>query len=444
MQHPDSGLPAGPAAAIALNLPAGAVIPSRRAVIARRALQGALVLGVLADVLLRDGPWGIGLLVWMVLFATVSIALARKRGEPLTRESWTWLGIAVLFAGGLSWRDAEMLRFFNVLAMLAALVLLVMSVDTVSLPALAAARVRDLIRAAFETGIDAGTGVIPLLMRDADLQSAARTGSDRSARRIGRAALIAAPIFFVFALLLTRADPVFGSFLEFLDVDFDVLMSHIVITGFFAWIVAGWLRRSFVVNSRSERMADSLIPFTLGATDVVLVLGALNVLFAVFVLVQIGSLFGGEAWVLKTTGLSFAEYARRGFFELTVVAGLLLAVLLSVQALIPAAESRTLRNYRRLAVPLVLLLGAVIFSAGARMKLYMHYYGLSVDRVYATAFMTWLAFVFVWFAATVLRSRPRAFATGLVVSAFVVLFTLNVMDPDALVARENLARLDVQ
>jgi hypothetical protein len=173
---------------------------------------------------------------------------------------------------------------------------------------------------------------------------------------------------------------------------------------------------------------------------VTLALGALNVLFAAFVVVQIGWLFGGEALVLRTTGLSYADYARRGFFELVWVAGLLLPVLLGSRALIPASDARTLRFYRRLAVPLVVLLGAIMFSAGARMRLYIHYYGISADRLYATAFMIWLAMVFVWLAFTVLRSRPRTFATGLVASGLAVLFTLNVLNPDAMVARANLAR----
>jgi hypothetical protein len=159
--------------------------------------------------------------------------------------------------------------------------------------------------------------------------------------------------------------------------------------------------------------------------------------------VQIGWLFGGEALVIKTTGLSYAEYARRGFFELMCVAGLLLPVLLGVQALVPESDARTHRLYRRLALPLILLLGAVMVSAGARMSLYVRYYGISTDRLYATAFMIWLAIVFVWLALTVLRARPRAFAVGAVVSGFIILFTLNALNPDDLVARTNLARGDI-
>lgn len=421
----------------------GTTLPSPRAVVARRVLPAAALLGILADPLLRNGP-GLGLLVWMVVFAAVAVALLRQNGRPLSREGVIWLAVAVLFAAGLSWRDAELLQFFDVLAMLTALVLLAMSIGAIPVPGLATARIRDLIRAAFGTGLDVATGVLPLVLRDAEFHTIPRPSSDGSVRRIARAVVITAPILIVFTLLLTHADPVFGSFITLPKVDLGVVFSHVAIAGFFAWVVAGWLRRSLMAHTDAAGAPVTPLPLTLGATDVTLALGALNLLFAAFVVVQIGWLFGGEGLVLRTTGLSYADYARRGFFELMWVAGLLLPVLLGAQALIPASDVRTLRLFRRLAVPLVVLLGAIMVSAFARMQLYVHYYGISTDRLYATAFMIWLVMVFVWLALTVLRSHPRTFATGLVVSGLAVLLTLNILNPDALVARANLARGDME
>lgn len=416
--------------------------PSPRAVVARRALFGAVVLGIVADPLLRNGPWGVGLLIWMLQFAAVVIALVRQQARTLALESRVWLAVAVLCAAGVSWHDADTLMVFDVLAMLIALVLLAMSLGAVPVPGLAVARVRDLIRAAFGTGIDVATGAIPLVLRDAELHTALRSASEGRARRIGRALVITAPILLVFTLLLAQADPIFGSFFTFPDVDVEELLSHVVLAGFFAWVVTGWLRRALLSRHAGSGAASAPFPLALGATDVAFALGALNVLFAAFVIVQIGWLFGGESLVLRTTGLSYAEYARRGFFELMCVAGLLLPVLLATRALIPERDTRTLRYHARLAVPLVILLGAMMISAGARMRLYVQYYGISVDRLYATAIMLWLAIVFVWLVATVLRSRPRAFATGLVASGYAVLLALHVLNPDALVARSNLARGD--
>jgi hypothetical protein len=417
-----------------------AAIPSPRALLARDALLAAALLGITADPLLRNGPWGIGLFVWMLQFAATVVALVRRDGRALSREGRIWLAVAVLFAAGLSWRDADMLQFFDVVAMLAALVLLAMSIGATPVAGLAAARVRDLIRAAFGTGLAVAAGAAPLLLGEAELHVAPREAKGGPAMRIGKALIIAAPIFVVFALLLVNADPIFGSLFTFPDFRIDIVLSHIVIACFFTWVVAGWLRRSVLAHPAGAAAPATPLPLTLGSTDLMFALGALNVLFAAFVVVQIGWLFGGEALVLRTTGLGYAEYARRGFFELMWVAGLLLPVLLGAHALIPATDSRALRLYKRLALPLVLLLGAMLISAGARMKLYVHYYGISIDRLYASAFMIWLALVFAWLVFTVLRSRPRAFAMGLVVSGFATLVTLNVMNPNALVARANLAR----
>lgn len=431
-------------ASVAATASAGpeATTPSARARIARHVLLGAVLLGLLADPLLRNEPWGLGLLVWMTALTAVVVVLVRQTGRTLSRESAVWLAVAVLCAAGLSWRDADVLQAFDFLAMLAALVLLAMSMGATPVPSLAVARVRDLIRAAFGTGLDVATGVVPLLVRDAEFNGALRPASGGRVRRIGRALLITVPLLFVFTLLLTQADPIFGSFFTFPAFEVDVVLSHILIPGFFAWVVAGWLRRSLLARPGAAGTPPAPVPLALGPTDVTVALGALNVLFAAFVLVQVGWLFGGEALVLRTTGLTYAEYARRGFFELTAVAGLLLPVLLGAHALIPESDSRTLRIYRLLALTLVVLLGAIMFSAAARMWLYVRYYGISADRLYATAFIIWLVIVFEWLAWTVLRFRPRTFAAGAVISGFLVLGTLNVLNPDALVARSNLARSD--
>jgi hypothetical protein len=74
------------------------------------------------------------------------------------------------------------------------------------------------------------------------------------------------------------------------------------------------------------------------------------------------------------------------------------------------------------------------------MQLYVRYYGLSIERFYPLVFMEWLAFVLVWLAATTLRGRPRRFGPGVVLSALATLAGLNVVSPDRIVARMNVAR----
>jgi hypothetical protein len=52
----------------------------------------------------------------------------------------------------------------------------------------------------------------------------------------------------------------------------------------------------------------------------------------------------------------------------------------------------------------------------------------------------WLAVVSAWFAGTVLRGRRHAFAVGALVAGFAATLTLNVISPDALIARTNVTR----
>ena len=93
-----------------------------------------------------------------------------------------------------------------------------------------------------------------------------------------------------------------------------------------------------------------------------------------------------------------------------------------------------------LAGALLVLLCVVMVSALQRMRLYQREYGLTELRVYMTGTMIWLAVVFVWAAATVLRGRRQLFAVGALVSGFAAIFAVHVINPDALIARTNLDR----
>jgi hypothetical protein len=98
------------------------------------------------------------------------------------------------------------------------------------------------------------------------------------------------------------------------------------------------------------------------------------------------------------------------------------------------------RRHTMLSVPVIGLLGAIIVSAVLRMRLYVHYYGMTTERFYPLVVMIWLAAVLVWLSLTVLRGWGRPFVAGTVASALATLAALNVADPDLIVARINLNR----
>jgi hypothetical protein len=175
-----------------------------------------------------------------------------------------------------------------------------------------------------------------------------------------------------------------------------------------------------------------------GIVEIGVVLGLLNLLFLSFVLVQIKYFFGGAELVQATTHLTYAEYARRGFFELVTVATLVLPLLLAAHWLLRKDNPVHERVFRALSSVQIVLLFVIMASAVGRMRLYQSEYGQTELRIYTTAFMGWLALVFVWFTLTVLRGARERFACGALVTAFLMIGLLHVINPDALIVRANM------
>ena len=126
---------------------------------------------------------------------------------------------------------------------------------------------------------------------------------------------------------------------------------------------------------------------SLGIVEVGTVLGLLGLLFLAFVAVQVRYLFGGAERVVSTAGMTYAEYARRGFFELVTVTAIALPTLLLAHWLLRADDRRGERTFGILAGTLVALLFVVMASALQRMYLYVDEYGLTQLRFYVTAFV---------------------------------------------------------
>jgi hypothetical protein len=403
---------------------------------ARVLLWQAALLGVSGDALLRDGPFGPGLALWVAVLALAAISLTWSGGRRLPREAALWLGVAVALASCLAWRDADGLRFLDLVATAGTLGLAAVALRDPAL-ALAAPRLRDTLWAVRAIVLATARGIVPLALRE-------QFAGDRRAGAVGRArvtirlALIVASLLFVFGSLLRSADPIFASLVSLPDLDVGTIVSHAFLIGFCAWIAGGWAYGALVESNASRRAPDRL-PVTLSTLDLTTALGTLTVLFAAYVLTQLGWFFGGERFLHATTGLTAAQYARRGFFQMVWVVALVVPLLLVTRAAL-APEPALARRHTLLSLPVVGLLGAMILSAALRMRLYVQYYGLTAERLYTLVFMGWLAIVLALLAATVLRGRGRPFVGGSVVSAIALLFGLHVAVPDVIVANVNLAR----
>jgi hypothetical protein len=244
----------------------------------------------------------------------------------------------------------------------------------------------------------------------------------------------------VFGALLTSADAVFEKLIaDLFNWDVYEIFTHVFWIGFWAWVVAGFLRMTFIWKEQAAK--PPTYKGVLGAVEISIVLGALIALFLGFVIVQARYLFGNTELLRSLIKLSYAEYARRGFFELVTVAALVLPFLLFMHWLLKKKDARLEQLFRLLAGGVIALLFVIMFSALYRMRLYQIEFGQTELRLYTTAFMGWLAIVFVWFMITIGRGKADRFVFGALASAFAVLLILNVLNPDDFIVRTNLGRV---
>ncbi|MGI5160712.1 DUF4153 domain-containing protein [Microbispora sp. CA-102843] len=246
----------------------------------------------------------------------------------------------------------------------------------------------------------------------------------------------------VFGLLFSSADAVFSAFLSDLLRTPEWAQSlpyRIFVFGVFAALAGA----AVLVGLRpvAEPAAPDL-RMSLGRQVWVIPLAGLNLLFAAFVTVQITVLFGGSRRVLTTAGLTYAQYARSGFFELVTVSVFVLGVVAAAVALL-RRENRTDRWL--LAVLLGLLCAftlVILASALHRLGLYTDAYGLSRLRASVEATIWWLGAVFVLVLATgavrLSGGGTSWFFRALVLLTGMSLLAFAVWNPDARVAETQL------
>jgi hypothetical protein len=394
----------------------------------------ALGLGVLGDALFQGQPLGLNVVLWTVAFVAVLTLLLRVTRAPLHQGRRYMAAPLLLFAIPFAWHSAPILVAANLLALAAAIS---MGALRNRQKPLSSASLTDYGEGFVSAASSTALGSASLLMTDIRWKEVAPVRSKR-AMAIARGAALGLPLLLVFGGLFMAADAVFEHLVSTAVPSLsENLLERFAIIAVWAWLAGGLLRD--VLASRQVREAV-LLPRPrrgLGVLEVGIALALLDLLFLAFVAVQFRYLFGGGALVESEAHLTYAEYARHGFFELVAVTVLTLPVLLVADWLL---TDRARRAFRWLALVLLALLAVVIASALQRMRLYMEHFGLTELRLYATGVILWLAVVSAWFAVTVLRGRRHSFAIGALIVGFAATLAINLINPDALIARTNVTR----
>ena len=165
-----------------------------------------------------------------------------------------------------------------------------------------------------------------------------------------------------------------------------------------------------------------------------LVLSALVLLYALFLAVQSAGLFGGPEYLARRN-ISYAQWARSGFFQMVGVTIVNLVVMMAGLTL-SRREGRTWSLLRVLSALLVAESLVLLGSAAWRMTLYVTAYGLSFKRCLTYWGMAMMALFFLA-ALWKIRQPERAFCRVAFPLALAGWLVINCVPVDFLVAKSG-------
>jgi hypothetical protein len=388
---------------------------------APRALLAALITGVAAAVFLPlEGP-GIG---WTLFGLCAAAALLfAVRDVRIWQVLWVVTGLLLLSVCAL--RSAEWLAALCVLT----------SVVAAALAISRARAVRELVLMAVAVPI-AAFRALPWTARG----MRGRVRGNR-ALRMGLSVLVALLLLLIFGALFAGADENFARIADAVvpELDFETFFRATFVFAPFTLLALG---AAFTALRPPKLDAPSGERRTLRGAEWAVPIGVLVALFALFIVVQAASLFGGPAHVRDSAGVTFSSYARNGFWQLTLVTILTLPVIAAAARWAPR-RTRAERNLLRgLAGALAVLTLVIVGSALARMWSYQDAYGYTVLRLLVMTCEIWLGVVYAMIIAAGVRLRAHWLPTAVLGTAMGALLVLAGLNQEGAVAEANVSRFE--
>jgi hypothetical protein len=405
-----------------MGRPLGAFLPEIVDPAPWRLLGWLLVGGVAFDIGIRGGVSNAVVALGIALL--VAMLLADRRAPR--RDARLLLAAALLPAAALALRASPWLAGSNLLAAAALIGAAVVLSHSGSLFDTTPARLVRRSVAALGRAACA-----PLVFR----RLLPRPSSDRI-RRSGRILLALAltlPAVGALVALLASADPVFEGLVT-PDLRIGPLAGHTILVGIFAALL-------LVIAVGADGDSDDALPAgTFGTAEVLTMLGLAGAVLGLFVVAQLVALTDAGDRLIHEAGLTPAEYARGGFFQLCWAAALVVAFLAAVGGLAnPAARQARSVKVASALVP-ALAAGLVVVSL-RRMALYDDAFGLTMLRL-------WVVGAAIWMGAVLLMIALRNLGVGggrhwvlggAVLTALALVLVADLANPEAFVVHHNAA-----
>ncbi|WP_088228258.1 DUF4173 domain-containing protein [Desulfosporosinus sp. FKB] len=418
-------------------------------------LISALGLGLLFDLLFYGKPLGVSYPLYiMVLYLVLFWNMRNKR--PIKFDQKLLMGIPIIFLSFsyflYSNQVFAVLNFFVIPILVVAHTLL-----------LTANNRYEWFKSQFLGEIIYGMVVRPLenfLKPFFVILAFARRGANPDkysvASKIFIGLLSATALLIIIIPLLASADDIFRQLIEqipniFKFVNIDDVIPRLIVVTLVTCLVFSYLWSLLTSKVRLNKGSSNTLSEGVSETDsrqksrafldpitVTSMLVLIDLLYAVFIAIQFSYLFGSLRFG-HPQNFTYAQYARKGFFELVVITLINLIILLGNMNFLKSSGTKLDKVVKLLNTILVACTLIILLSAHFRMSLYEEVYGFTYLRVLTHAFMGYLFVLLVVTLCKIWRQRTQLLKSYLIIS--VVAYTLiNYVNIDNIIVKNNIER----
>lgn len=255
-------------------------------------------------------------------------------------------------------------------------------------------------------------------------------------RALMRGLMTALAIGTMLALLLAAADSVFASLLS--GIGGSNFWGHLILIGGFTLAVAG-----LGASASSDKSLPELgVPGVRLGIEGLMGLMAMNLVLGTWCLTQLFVALGHADETLRANGLTRAEYARRGFFQLVVVAVVVVGLLNLLDRVTKRQSQKAERLFAGFAILATLETLVLVAVTYGRLDFYMDAFGLTMLRLSVACFLAWLAVVMVFVALRLVgvgRDHNWTAAASLILAAATTV-GFGWVNPEGMVTDFNISR----
>jgi hypothetical protein len=388
---------------------------------------------LIGSIILFDRNAGINWAIWVALAVIVTL-LCRRSADTAPAAPQLMLGVAAMIAAGAAARTTDInvhVGIFWLTALLLAAFLssiLVADWEEIGLFRLLTSPFRSAARVVTSTLREAGLGL--------------RAATDSPSRPLLRRIVIVAPVVIVLFILLGGADPVIDSVIHNIGIWLPTITisARSVFFVFLLVVMVGACSRLPELKVAIPTLQPQFRNGPTGKDGIILVASTLATLL-VFLILQTIYLFVQPPSEIGN-GVTYAEYARRGFGQLCVVVTIVAAVILFAERFRDKEDIARLRTLRILEFAAIAAAGLILLSALRRVILYEQAYGYTLARVHATAYIVFIAALLILLALELNRGRiTQTLGRRSAAFALAVVLVILYWNDQAWIANRNIDRI---